>query len=182
MKIILYSFCTLLCLMLLNCNGKENPEPQPQPGYSDIDIITGLDFFDDNGSPISRWKSPNHNPGEVKTYPNPNIGTVSLYSQQEIIRIWLVPAEFLIDSVIMDIPTLSQSLDYSISDLENINIKDIPIPTFNTNISLDFSDVATGFYKLFYQMDTEELFWQNLYIDPTSTNIPTFGFLDNLCD
>ncbi len=169
-------------LAIGSCKNKEVPEPENQANYTSIDVITGMDFFDDNGNPIGRWKSPNHNPGNSFTYPNPNIGTVSIFSQQNIVRIWLLPATCLTDSVTMDIPALSEDLNYEISELEDVQIKDISIPNFNNQISLDFSDVAIGFYRIFYQMESGALFWQNLYIDPTATNIPTFDFLDDLCD
>ena len=182
MEKLFFILITFIGLLFFNCKNNENPDPQPQISYEDINIITGLDFFDDNGNPIGRWKSPNHNPGNVATFPNPNIGIVSLYSQQKIVQIWLIPADCFNDTATNDIPTLSQNLDYGIVEIEEISIKNIPVPDFNNQINLDFSDIATGFYKLFYQLETEEILWQNLYVDPSSTNIPTFGFLDDLCN
>lgn len=172
----------LIFLIIGSCKNEENPISQPQPNYTDIDVVTGMDFFDDNGNPIGRWNSPNHNPGDVFTFPNPSIGTVSVYSQQKIVRIWLLPANCITDSITIDIPTLSQDLNYEIAELENLQIKDISIPAFNNQVSLDFSDVSKGFHKIFYQLETGALFWQNLFIDPTASNIPTFDELDGLCD
>ena len=182
MKKTLLLFCTLIAILVFSCKGDETPEPVPQPKYADLDIVTGLDLYDDNGNPMGRWKSPNHNPGAVYTFPIPSAGTVSLHSQQQIVRVWLIPATCYNDSTTFDIPALSQNLDFEISELETAQIKDIPIPNFNNQINLDFSDVAAGFYRLFYQLNNGELFWENVYIDPNATNIASFEFLDGLCD
>ena len=183
MKYLLPFICILIALTHFNCkDDDDNTDPANKTDYTVLDVITGIDFYDDIGLPIGRWKSPNHKPGAIACYPIPNIGTVFISSQQVIERIWLIPADCQIDTVTMNIPSLSQDLNYTITELEAAQVKDMPISNFNNNLILDFSDVTPGFYKIFFLLDSGVLFWQNLYIDPTVNNIPSFQFLDDLCN
>jgi hypothetical protein len=141
-----------------------------------------LDFFDDNGNSIGRWKSPNNNSGEIRIFPNPSNGITSIFSLQKVVRIWLIPADCVTDNETADIPGLSASLTYEITELESSQIRDIPLPNFNMQIALNLSDVAAGFYRIFFELESGALFWENLYVDPMAASIPTFDFLDGLCD
>ena len=183
MKKTLLLFTALLLISFFSCKSDDtNDDPMIDPVYPELDIVTGLDFFDENGAAIGRWKSPNHNPGEISTYPIPTNGIAYVASPNKIVRILLIPTTCATDSSTVDIPILSQDLTYTIAELENIQIADIPLTDFNNQTTLDFSGVVTGFYKLFVELENGEWFWQNLYIDPAATNFPTFDFLDNLCD
>ena len=177
-------FLSILFLInLMSCKSDDtHNDPIDESIYQELEIITGLDFFDENGAAIGRWKSPNHNPGEITTYPNPNTGNAFVYSPNKIVRIWLIPSCCATDSTTTDIPSLSQDLTYTISQLENAQVKDISLIDFNNSTALNFNDVSAGFYKIFYELENEDLFWQNLYIDPSATNFPTFDFLNNLCN
>ena len=167
---------------MLSCKSKEDPKPQIQPTYMDLDVVTGIDLYDDNGSPIGRWKSPNDKQGEILTFPNPSISTVSVFSLQKIVRIWLIYTDCLTDSVTVDIPGLSQDLDYEIAEIEEAQIMDISIPDFNNQVAIDFSNYGKGFYKIFYQIDNGTLYWQNIFIDPTASSLPTYESLDDFCN
>ena len=181
MKNIKFILPFFLGLFLFSCGDDDNPEPQPTVDYTAIDVITGMDFFDENGSPIGRWGFPNYNPSDVFVYPIPSIGVVSVGSQDKVERIWLVPVNCFKDSVTMNITTLSENLTYEISEIEAVQIKDIPTPDFNGAVQLDFSDVNTGFYKIFYQKENDSIHWYNIYIDPTVNNFPDFSFMENNC-
>ena len=183
MKKTLLVFTTLLFLILISCKNDDNQiDPMDEPVYQELGIVTGLDFFDDNGQPFGRWKSPNHNPGEISTYPIPNNGNAFVYSPNKIVRIWLIPTTCATDSTTTDIPTLAQDLTYTIAELENVQVKDISLTDFNNQVALNFNDVPAGFYKIFFELENGDLFWQNLYIDPAASNFPMVDFLDNLCD
>ncbi len=176
------SLCSAFCLFLFFCCNDDESSPTTQTDYTALDIVTGLDLFDDNGQPVGRWKSPNHNPGLAAIYPIPNIGIVSVFSTEKMERIWLIPAKCALDSVTANIPQLSTSLIYEVSELEAAQLKDIPLANFNGQAQFNFTDVAKGFYKFFYQIESGELFWQNMYIDPTVSNIPDFSILDDNCN
>ncbi len=174
--------CGTLCLFLcFSCDDDES-SPTTQTDYTALDIVTGIDLFDNNGQPVGRWKSPNHNPGLAAIFPIPNIGVVSLFSTEKVDRIWLIPASCALDLVTANIPQLSLNLMYEVSELEAAQLKDIPLANFSGQTQFDFTDVAKGFYKFFYQIESGELFWQNMYIDPTVSNIPDVSFLDSECN
>lgn len=178
----------LSALIFLVCSCDDDnmptmPEPEPEPGFTMLDVVTGLDYFDENGAPIGLWKTPNDRPGIARAFPNPNLGVVSILSMKNINRIWLIPSTCMIDTITENIPELSQSLSFEITALEEAQIKDISLSESSLQLSLDLSDTSTGFYKLFYQIEeTEEIFWQNIYSDPNGNSIPEFTVLDDICN
>lgn len=183
MKKCSYLFLLLLvALVYTGCEDDETTTPQQERDYTDINTVTGLNLFDDNGNPLGQWRSPNDNAGAISAFPNPNIGTLFVISQQNIARIILVPADCLLDTSTENIPTLSESLEYSDEELEVVKIKDLPISGMNNQLALDFSDVPPNFYRLFVQIEGGQFFWQNLYIDPSVNNIPSLEVLDGACE
>lgn len=173
----------LFFINLVSCKSDDtHNDPMNEPIYEELGIVTGLDFFDDNGAALGQWKSPNHNPGDALAFPNPNNGNLLVSSLNVIVRIWLIPATCVTDSTTMNILTLSQDLTYTIPELENAQVKDISLSGFNNQVALNFNDVSAGFYKLFFELENGDLFWQNLYIDPAASNFPTLDFLNDLCD
>ncbi len=185
MKNIKLTFLILCSLAIFSCNDDEDPVKvcvSDESDYVEINVITGMDFFDANGSALGRWGFPNHKLGNALVYPIPSTGVLSVSSQEKIEKIWLTPAVCLKDSVTADITMLSQDLNYSASQVETIQVKEVTIADFNNNVNLDFGDVGTGMYRLFYQLDSGNIFWYNLYIDPSATSFPDFDFMENGCD
>lgn len=180
LTLVLFSF-----LVLFSCGKDDDPVKvceSDDPAFTEINVITGMDFFDFNGSSLGRWGFPNHKTGEALVYPNPSTGVLSVSNQVKIETIWLTPVVCLKDSITSDITTLSQDLEFTATQIESIQIKTVITPDFNNNINLNFGDVAKGMYRLFYQIDSGEIFWYNLYIDPSATNFPDFDFMENGCN
>ena len=182
MKSTLFLISILSTLLLFSCNDDDNNNPEPPTAYQELGFVTGLDLFDVNGEAIGRYKDPNHKPGEVSVFPIPNNGVFSIFSLMQVDRLWLIPAECAIDTLNMDIFELSQSLTYEVAEIENAQIKDLNTASLGMQFQLDFSDVDAGYYRLFYQMTNEELFWQNMFIDPDANGFPDFTLLDNACN
>ncbi len=186
MKKTLFILAALFSFVIYSCDDDDmaGPDAPTKKTYADLDVVTGLDLSDENGNSLGKWNFPNHKPGQIQVFPNPNSGVASVvsFSQQKVVRIWLIPATCLVDSLTADIPALSANLTYEVSELESAQIKDISVTDFSFQVQLDFSDVPKGLYRLFYQIEGGELFWENMYIDPTVSNFPTLDFLDGLCD
>lgn len=174
-----YFLCLLLALSFIGC--EDNNDDVNTPTFRDIDIVTGLDMTDALGAPIGRWKFTNNKAGEVSVFPNPSDGNVSLFSTEGIARVMLIPATCLNDSTTVDIPGQSQMLDFSLEEIEALQVKDFQVLVDANEIILDYTDVSAGFYRVFYQIGNE-FFWQNIYIDPAVNNFPNLDFLQGLCE
>lgn len=181
MKSLLY-LLGMAGLLILGACGDKDEDDTNEPSFKTIDIVTGLDFTDANGLSIGRWKFTNDKSGEATVFPNPSNGNLFLYSLETINRVMLIPADCLNDSTTIDIIGQSESLSFDETAIVEKRIKDIPVSNFNTQMAFDFTDVPPGFYKVFYQINSGDYFWTNVYIDPSVNNFPNFDFLQGLCD
>lgn len=168
-----------LCLLCNSCGDLTSVQG---PDYATLDAVTGLEFTDASGVTIGTWQEPNHNPGPVNIFPIPNDGRMNVASTEIVVNIWVIPAYCFVDSVNTNIPSLSMDLGYDIEDIEALTAVEIPADNFNGLLALQLDQLSTGFYKVFYEMSDGELFWTNIYVDPSINSFPGFSFFDDLCN
>ncbi len=179
MKTILKTFCLLALFSFSNC-GNDDDAP-PAKTFKDIDVVTGMNLYDVNGAAIGKWKDPNINPGDVSVFPNPCLGELFVNSQEKILRLWLIASQCKVGES-DNIESQSLGINFEESELDASALRTFNTPNFQDVLLLDFSDLPKGFYKLFYETEEAEIFWQNLYIDPTVNNIPDLTALDAACN
>ncbi len=140
----------LVCLLLLfsSCENDEKITSNA-PSFSDINVVAGLHLLDDNLHSLGQWRSPNNKLLSIQVYPNPSNGNINVIGFNAFDRIWLIPADCLIDTTTIDIYDQTQSLEYSTADIIALQVKDITLTSTSRGIVLDFSDVNAGFYRLF---------------------------------
>jgi hypothetical protein len=135
-----------------------------------IDIVTGINARDFNGAPIGVYGNPNTSFGLVEAYPNPAIDALAVqYIGQDrtITNCWLFPATR--DTTYADVD-YSIYLDQNYLD-EEINAQ-LELETYFPNSSsffIELEGLPTGYYRIFYDLDTGERLWDNLYIDPSAS-------------
>lgn len=149
--------------------------------YASLSAVTGLNLADESGAPIGTWNSPNNKTGNAAVYPIPGNGNVSIFSSECLTKIWITPASCVIDTVNQNIPSLSQSIEIDLDEVEDLALEEYDA---SGNIfQLDLSNLGQGFYKIFYQIGpNEEIFWTNYYIDPNFSNVPDIDLLDMQCN
>jgi len=170
---------SIFCLGLYACGSDETPNSLD---YASLCAVTGMHFFDINGSATGKWNEPNINNGNVIVFPNPSSGFVTVLSQNNIIeRIWLIPAECVHDTTNMNIPNLSLDLAYDVTDLAEKQVVDDSMIPSDSQFLYDFSPAGKGMFRLFYQFQSGAIHWTNIYIDPSTTNFPNLDFIDDEC-
>ncbi len=154
------------------------------PNYADIDVVTGVVLVDDNGMPLGTWNIPNENKGNIGIFPNPCQSFLFLESAEAIANIWIIPANCVSENLNNNIPDLSLSLEYNISEIESKQVRKIEGPPFNNNsLVLDLSGLEAGFYRIFFETDSGVIHWQNFYnIDGGLGNLELTEYLDEACD
>lgn len=174
----MFLLCFTLCCFLISCDDDGS-----QTNFSDIDVLTGLTLVDDNGQSLGLWNIPNENPGNLTIFPNPiNNNAFLTDSQEGIKRVWIIPADCAADDS-PNIATESLNLSFSISELEAKQIQDITLQTSSISLSINFTDIPTGFYKVFAEMDSGAIYWYNVYrYDSNSNGADAISNLDNLCN
>ena len=170
----LKSIIHVLCVIILfvSCGVNDDKE---------IDVVTGLHLFDANGSALGLWNEPNDNLGDALCYPNPSNGILSLASQDQIIKVWILEGNCMASSD-ETIREDASTLNYTIGKIEEQQIREIPIIDFNGIITLNLTDLGEGFYRIFYMTVPEDLFWQNVYVDPNITSFQDLLFINDACN
>jgi len=174
-------FCFLLFFCVVGCQSDPPVDEEPEMKYSQIDVVTGLDLYDANGAPIGIWRKPNDKYEDITAFPVPNNGFLSVFGLENTMKILVIPASCILDSVTTDIKMKSQSLSYNVTDIEELDVASFDLDPNMESINLNLSSFSAGFYRLFYIGDSENVLWQNIYLDPAVNNFPDFSALETAC-
>jgi len=157
-------FSTLIiATFLLSCK-KNKVEDKAQTSHLGIQLVTGVALADNNGNPIGQVGNPNIKKLDVHVYPNPSNGITSQSAQATLAHYWLVPGVKNTTFESIDFQTELNNHTYADADLDNLAVLSGALNV--DNLTHDFTSVTTGYYRLFYRMNSGSLGWHNLYIEP----------------
>lgn len=172
-KFNLASITFLLPIMLLfSCNNEE----ATVGGAMAIDIVTGVRYFDENGSAISKTGNPNvTNNDFLKVFPNPINGFLYVECNQcTSFEFWLVGARK--DTTYSDFDFTA--LEFEFSD-EILDSKQLYSGTSTSEKAIiDFVDLEKGYYRLFLKDGRQNNLVENIYFDPSQTGNEMIAFLN----
>jgi len=159
----------------------EDPEILDGPDCSAIDdksieLVTGIRFFDENGSSLGRVGNPNvTNDSSINVYPNPNNGVIAISNQNDIeYDLFIFPCTK--DTLCSEIDFEDYKFEYSIDALNALDSTTISLTT--QNIQLQFQqDFAAGYYKLVFFSEGEDVIIENMYYDSNKTANEIIEFL-----
>ena len=179
MRILLLFFSLFL---FIQCNN-EDPfiPPPPELSFKDIDVVTGITFRDAQGQLVGQWRNPNDFTGPTVVFPNPVNDVASILSVDlNVKKIWVVNAQCLNTDEQNPLFLEVASLEYSVEELNTNSIKALDIdPVFNLDLNL--SDLRPGFYRIFIQLENDDLHWNNVFVDPDVNLFTAFEMMDNSC-
>lgn len=172
---------TLSIFLLMGCASESQ-----STNYQEIDIVTGLNLFDENGAPLGRLALPNDKKGDAAVYPIPAIDVVFVEVQAgSIDTIYIVPATCADDGVPQDVPLQLEDITYTRAELEAATGNDpAHIYSWQSGVqrtAIDVSAKLAGFHRVFMRKADGQLLWYNTYIDPNVTNYADFSFYDMEC-
>jgi len=129
----------------------------------DMEIITGLQARASNGVELQKFGNPNAKTGGIAAAPNP-VNTLLTGTGADIVRkVWLVPGKLEYGFRTVEFDVLYQNHIYSQADIEAEHVK---FYTPNTAyFAINLTDVPSGYYRIFFQLDNGEMQWDNIYID-----------------
>lgn len=163
----------LLVLFFATCDDDEMPV-DPYTQELRIDLVTGLQVRDVNAVPLAIYGNPNTFPGQVDFYPNPAIGQANIQyyggAGLQVRQYWIFPAEKNTDYAAIDYNILLNNSTYSPDDVaaRNVVATDlVNLPAF----ALNLDNLAPGYYRIFYLMSDNTLYWDNIYVDPSASNL-----------
>ncbi len=143
-----------------------------------LQIVTGIKFSDENGSPIGKVGNPNTTTNSpIIIYPNPSNGVISISQQNEIeYQLFIIPSEK--DTMCKNLVFDNYTYLYSLDSLYNIDSTPIDFATQNAQIAFP-SEFAAGYYKLVFYNEIENLIVENMYYDPNKSGNEMIDFLND---
>jgi len=152
--------------------------------FEKINTVTGISYFDENASAIGRWQFPNEKETDILLFPVPAVDVITLASQEPLKNVWVILGDCEDEDVGEEIPQMSQSLNYEVSEIEARQILAFTGTELSDEfLTINISSLDEGFYRMFFETELGEIFWKNFY----KSNEPLSGqdigaVLDNACE
>ncbi len=157
----------LSILFTLSCEDNSSDTPNSEtPSHEALDIVTGINLRDANGSPIGQIGNPNVYTPNIFIFPNPAVDVLTISSQSNLEEIWILPATKNTDFEDTDFEALTPTFTYLESDLAQAEIMNNQI---NSNlVQINLAQLEKGYYRVFYKHNDGTLKWDNIYTDKTA--------------
>jgi hypothetical protein len=167
----LFSFF-LVVLLFAACND-DDTMPDPYDAELQLEIVTGINVRDINAAPLGSYGNPNIFSGEVDFYPNPAIGQANVIyfgaAGLSVQQYWIFAAAKNTEYADIDYNMLLNNATYSPDEVAALNV--VQTNTVNQpSFALILDGLTPGYYRIFYLMNNNTLFWDNIYVDPTASN------------
>ena len=147
-----------LSIMTFNCNNDDDPK------FKEIDAVTGIKMVDENGGSLGVWGIPNEKASSISVFPIPAKSIFIIESELPLKNIWIISGACETDDLDTDISELSLAIDYQISEIEELQLINIPSTEINGNsIAVDVSDLQEGIYRIFFETESNEVYWKNVF-------------------
>lgn len=178
----------LLSILLTACEDGDNNMPSEEtPPLVAIPLVTGIALLDDNGSPIGLWNDPSDKRYEgLAIFPTPSrtVTTIQVFDVDSpaISSLWVVPATCNPDST-------AAQIDLSVTGIAETNeaLDDVAVTSIRDDdsdlrsIRLNLEEVSAGFYRIYYRLTDNALFWNDTYIDRNLDNALYLEQMDAAC-
>lgn len=164
--------------MFFACGSEEsNPLMEIKGEPAELSIVTGVNFYDVNGSPIGKIGNPNTLTNEnLAVYPIPGDGKVTFQNLNgNGLDFWVLPVEKNKDFETVDYNTIN--FDYPTSILDSLHVMRGNTDLTSLKVSLDFFDA--GYYRLFVEDREGNKTIENIYHDPELTANEIIVFLNS---
>ncbi len=147
--------------IFMSCGDSDDEDFDP----TRLDIVTGMNLKNDLGQAVEVWGNPNvSSTSSVIVFPNPAIETLRVQANTGIQNIWIVngfPSRRFFDTNFAQV--------FADNPFQQVEIEAVASRTFDNlngnTITLNVSDIAQGYYRLFVQLQNGTIILDNIYID-----------------
>ncbi len=167
LKQFIYLFSVLaIALFGYNCGDTEDPEPTNENPELAINLVTGINMTDEQGAPVGNVGNPNVYPGNLMLFPKPCKDVISVFDMSNFKNIWVTKGNKNQSFADIEYDRLLANTDYPtdsillvtelIFELENQDV---------SQVNLNLENLSTGYYRVFVEMKSGDLFYDNIYVD-----------------
>lgn len=167
-------FPLLLLLLLFTACQDDDTMTDPYEAELQLEIVTGINVRDANAVPLGSYGNPNVFSGEVDFYPNPAIGQANVIyfgaAGLLVKQYWIFAATKTTEYADIAYNVLLTNATYSPDEVAALNV--VQTNTVNQQgFALNLDGFTPGYYRIFYLMSNNTLFWDNIYVDPTASDL-----------
>lgn len=164
-----------LCFITLFAGCGDSDEEDFDP--TRIDIVTGMQVVDAQGTSIEQWGNPNlPNTIRATVFPKPATGTIRVITSSSMKNIWLVsgfPTKRFVDT---NFQQLFAQNPYNVGEIQTNSTRAFE-NLDQTNITINLDGLSQGYYRMFIQFQDDTFTWDNFYVGvSSSTNFDDINF------
>jgi len=164
----------LLALFCLASCEKNEDMPDPPPAFNPaltLNKCTGLNMTDDIGAAIGSVGNANVRTGQVAPYPNPCQSVLAVFSQETVSEVYFVKAEIDTSFADTDFADLFQTNPFNLDSIELQKSQSLDMLGTAMTFNLNVESFEAGYYRIFFRMENDSLYCDNVYIDPNTSVI-----------
>ena len=163
----------LLVLLFVACQD-DDTTPDPYEAELQLGIVTGINVRDVNAVPLGSYGNPNVFSGEIDFYPNPSSGQANVIYfggvGLTVRQYWIFAATKSTEYADINYNQLLNNATYSPDEVAALTV--VQTNTVNQgSFALILDGFTPGYYRIFYLMNNNTLYWDNIYVDPTATDL-----------
>ena len=151
----------IIVIVLNSCNKNDDND---EIGASTIDLVTGINFrqtFDDTSLTLG---NPNNYTNNIFViYPNPAVDFLSIASNENITKVWIIPGNPNKIYQQTDFSTIYNPSTYTESQIQTKSLLELN-DLNSTNVLVDLNSLNTGYYRIFLKINNA-LYWDNIYLE-----------------
>ncbi|WP_338376577.1 hypothetical protein [uncultured Flavobacterium sp.] len=154
----------LIILSIFTLNSCNKNDDNDEIDATTIDLITGINFrqtFDD--TPLSLGNPNNHTNNIFVIYPNPSIDFLSIASNENITKVWIMPGNPNKIHQQTDFSTIYSPNTYTESQIQTKSLLELN-DLNSTNVLIDLNSLNTGYYRVFLKIN-DAIYWDNIYLE-----------------
>lgn len=152
----------IVILVLFNSCNKNDDNNVVDP--TSMSLVTGVNFrqsFDD--TPLTLGNPNIYTNNIFVIYPNPSTGILSIASNQNISKVWVISANANKIYQQTEFSTILNSSIYSESQIQAKSL--VTLNDINAaNLIVDLNNLNSGYYKVFVKIN-EAIYWDNIYLE-----------------
>ncbi|TAJ09198.1 hypothetical protein DMA11_20500 [Marinilabiliaceae bacterium JC017] len=170
------SLLLLLLVTFLACSKDDNTEVSG--GFKSVHLVTGLRLTTEAGEIQYTLGNPNNKQyvgideelaGTIQdrvhsiVCPNPVIDVINISCLVGFKKIWLVKGIISGNYSSVDFDDVLKDHTYSEAELDNQCLK--KHDGDGGSLCCNVSDLKSGYYRVFFQTEDDEIYWENIYVD-----------------
>lgn len=154
----------LIILSIFTLNSCNKNDDNDEIDATTIDLVTGVNFRQTSDDTLLSLGNPNNYTNNIFViYPNPPVDFLSIASNENITKVWIMPGNPNKIHQQTDFSTIYSPSTYTESQIQTKSLLELN-DLNSTNVLIDLNSLNTGYYRVFLKIN-DAIYWDNIYLE-----------------